>query len=338
MSVSNGQKANADTFNNAFLSKTTDGSTTGKLGLANASDENSGAAVENAQRAINEIFDAVGIDGEGDEGRKAYSSENYIAEGDSHKEALAKLDAAIAGLVEQLPSDPEDYLTTDNVKTVTNKDIDGGTASNSNRITIPRADKSALDALTRKEGTIVWAQDENKLYVDDGSTLKGVGSGGGGGGSSLIWIGDSGNAPEVVSEYGSEAFAFEAGLSQTIWTAIRVPSGYESGKQLFLDIAAYSPSSSGDFLLTGSSYLVRKDTDTIDSTTNQRYFTNSALTNAVSYRQREVTLDLTDNLGRINSVSVAAGDIIRVALVRDNSDTDTGAVRVLRAGAEVRSA
>lgn len=58
---------------------------------------------------------------------------------------------------------------------ITNKDIDGGTAANNRRITVPKDTKSNLDALTRKEGTIVYATDEDKLYVDDGSQLVGTG-------------------------------------------------------------------------------------------------------------------------------------------------------------------
>ena len=60
---------------------------------------------------------------------------------------------------------------------ITNKDIDGGTASNTNRLTVPKDDKANLDGLTRKEGTLVYAQDQNKLYADDGSQLQPIGSG-----------------------------------------------------------------------------------------------------------------------------------------------------------------
>ena len=64
---------------------------------------------------------------------------------------------------------------------LTNKDINGGTASNSNRITVPSNTKTNLDGLTRKEATIVYGTDTDKLYVDNGSTLVPVGSGGGSG-------------------------------------------------------------------------------------------------------------------------------------------------------------
>jgi hypothetical protein len=63
---------------------------------------------------------------------------------------------------------------------LTNKDIDGGTASNTSRFTIPKATKTALDALTRKEATIVYGTDTKKLYVDYDSTLNEIGGGAGG--------------------------------------------------------------------------------------------------------------------------------------------------------------
>lgn len=69
---------------------------------------------------------------------------------------------------------------------LTNKDIDGGTASNSNRITIPQDTKTNLDALDRKEATLVYANDEDSLYVDNGTILIEVGSGTGSGGINYI--------------------------------------------------------------------------------------------------------------------------------------------------------
>lgn len=73
-----------------------------------------------------------------------------------------------------------DIVGTSDIQVLTNKDIDGGTASNTSRITVPKGTKAALDALTRKEGTIVYATDTDKFYADDGTVLKVVGSGSGG--------------------------------------------------------------------------------------------------------------------------------------------------------------
>jgi hypothetical protein len=68
---------------------------------------------------------------------------------------------------------------------LTNKDINGGTASNTNRITLPTNTKTNLDGLTRKEGTVVYATDDDKLYVDDGATLNEISGSGGGGGAGI---------------------------------------------------------------------------------------------------------------------------------------------------------
>jgi hypothetical protein len=54
MSVTDGQVADQTTFNNAFMSKTAESTTTGKENLANA-DAASGATVTNAQREINSL-------------------------------------------------------------------------------------------------------------------------------------------------------------------------------------------------------------------------------------------------------------------------------------------
>lgn len=59
----------------------------------------------------------------------------------------------------------------DSSQVLQNKDIDGGTASNTSRLTIPKNTKASLDALTRKEGTLVYATDQYALYLDNGSTL-----------------------------------------------------------------------------------------------------------------------------------------------------------------------
>jgi hypothetical protein len=104
VSVTNGQDANQGTFNSAFLSRTTDSDTTAKVGLKNTSDANSGAVINNAQRLINEVRDAVGVTGEGDATRKDYSSTTTVANGDTHKVAIGKLDAAIGGAVSDAAS------------------------------------------------------------------------------------------------------------------------------------------------------------------------------------------------------------------------------------------
>jgi len=92
MAVSNGQKVDQTVTNAAFLSRLQDSDTIGKQGFLNT-DPASGDPILNIQQAVNETFDAVGMTGEGDATRKDYSSNNILANGDSHKVALGKVDA-----------------------------------------------------------------------------------------------------------------------------------------------------------------------------------------------------------------------------------------------------
>lgn len=64
--------------------------------------------------------------------------------------------------------------TTD-AQALSNKDIDGGVASNSRRITLPQDTKVNLDLLNRKAATLVYANDQNLVYVDDGVSLSPIG-------------------------------------------------------------------------------------------------------------------------------------------------------------------
>ena len=70
-----------------------------------------------------------------------------------------------------------DVVGTTDAQILTEKDIDGGTASNTSRITIPQADKATLDGLNRKEGTLLYANDLDTFFGDNGTDLFEIGSG-----------------------------------------------------------------------------------------------------------------------------------------------------------------
>lgn len=70
-------------------------------------------------------------------------------------------------------------VTTDGAQALTAKDIDGGTASNTSRITLPKDTTTNLTALTRKEGTIVYSTDDSIPYYDDGTNLISMAGGSG---------------------------------------------------------------------------------------------------------------------------------------------------------------
>jgi hypothetical protein len=95
LSINDGVAANAANFNAAFLSRTQDSATVGKVTLNNSSDVLSGTVISNTQQAINELFDADGTNGENDTARKDYASTNYVTNGSSRKAAIEQLDTAL---------------------------------------------------------------------------------------------------------------------------------------------------------------------------------------------------------------------------------------------------
>lgn len=77
--------------------------------------------------------------------------------------------------------------TIDGIQTLTNKDIDGGTASASNKLKLPEDTYANLVALAGKtEGQIFYANDIDKVLYYNGTTLIEVGSGSGGGRKNYI--------------------------------------------------------------------------------------------------------------------------------------------------------
>lgn len=68
-------------------------------------------------------------------------------------------------------------VETDTAQVITAKDVDGGTASNTSRITLPKAATATLNALTRKQGTVVYDTDTNMVKYDDGTTLTALAAG-----------------------------------------------------------------------------------------------------------------------------------------------------------------
>lgn len=126
-----------------------------------------------------------------------------------------------------LPTTTGTLATLANAEVLTNKDIDGGTASNTSRVTLPKAAKTSLDALTRKQGTIVFDTTSNKPYYDDGALLKAVGSGSGGG-KNFIEGGDAESGTTGFATYadaaGTRPVDGTAGSPVVTWTTTTTAS------------------------------------------------------------------------------------------------------------------
>lgn len=130
---------------------------------------------------------------------------------------------------------------TNDAQVITNKDIDGGTASNTSRVTVPKADRTALDALTRKEGTVVYETSSKKLLFDNGTVLQAVGTGSGG--VNLISDGDA-ESSLILTGYTSSSVGTRPAGTQSAGAAALTLSQTSSspltGTQSFLITKAAS--------------------------------------------------------------------------------------------------
>lgn len=161
--------------------------------------------------------------------------------------------------------------------------------------------------------------------------------GGGGGGVSVAWQEDV-DAPETVVQNNMRTWAFAQTLGQALYALVKVPASYTAGQQMNLRTAFYSPDSSGNVYFKTLTTLIRAGTDAITSTTNQRTSSQGAVTLGAGTvnKPQAVVADLTSSTGQINSVSVAAGDLLLIKLYRDTSDTATSDAQLFPELSEVK--
>jgi len=215
------------------------------------------------------------------------------------------------------------------VQVITNKDIDGGVATNARRMTAPKGATAAIAALTRKEGTFFYDSSKKTLVVDDGALIKALG-GGGGGGFNWVLTGDSSPLDGEVD--GIDTLDFDEISENEVFATIQVPDSYAPGTQIKLIGGAYFCNVNSDNVLFKClTTLLQPGSTVLGTYTDIHTSTNTENTQTVSNRLENIgEIDLTDSSGEINSVAVAAGDKLRIRLFRDNANESTPADALAR--------
>lgn len=124
---------------------------------------------------------------------------------------------------------------------LTAKDIDGGTASNTSRITIPKDTLANITALTRKEGTILYATDTDKFYSDNGTSLSEVGSSSGSGEKNYIT-----NPSAATAITGWTASGADLTVARTVDTSY-LPREYTTASGIII-LGTAATEDSGDYV------------------------------------------------------------------------------------------
>lgn len=152
---------------------------------------------------------------------------------------------------------------------------------------------------------------------------------------SVLWTSTGASPPVEDIEFSQGVFLFVPSITQELRTRVPVPNSYSPGNQLNLRLRCYSPSTTNNFLIRSTAYLIRKDITAAGATGLSRVSTNSAQSNGSPANvMRTISLDLSDTAGKIGGTSIAPGDTIEVSVAR-GTDTDTANVRVSSVGSEV---
>jgi len=177
---------------------------------------------------------------------------------------------------------------------------------------------------------IIILEDSADSFNKKKARLENLLSGGGGGGSFLFEL--TGDISPIESFFkGISLLDFDLESFMEAIALVTVPSSYKAGNQIKLQNTAFFCASASNNVFFRSNTSLIKAGDDITAALNEHLSTNSELTLTSA---NEVTLvgdlDLTDGSGEVNSVAVAAGDILLIKLFRDNINETTSAAEDAR--------
>lgn len=185
-------------------------------------------------------------------------------------------------------------------------------------------------------GRFLFNSTTKKFRGDNGTSI--IPLGGTEQATPLIWRLQS-NAPtegDPTAIAGLDTLDFDYLSSQEVWSHVRVPSDYLAGVQILLKGGLFGTTAvTNKVKFKATTYLIRPATTVIGTFSNSQASTNAEVT--VSGTPSTITavgnIDLTDTSGQINSVAVAALDVLLIKLIRDSSNESASAAadaRLLR--------
>jgi hypothetical protein len=234
------------------------------------------------------------------------------------------------------PITTDTLVARDTVDTLTNKTLDTPTVNNgvlnSPNIFTPSTD---IITISHQETPVPPSIGSIKLYPKASNKLFLLGSdnverpvGSGGGGSSLIWEKLGGISPEDESQDGIKLESFSNLDTQEMFLTVNVPSDFVPGTPVKLTNGAFFTSvTSGNVRFRTQTAILRADTTVLGTYSNIHTSVNAqTIVSAVANRMTVTgDIDLTDEDGLINGVSVQAGDKLRIRLYRDIASETSGA-------------
>lgn len=176
--------------------------------------------------------------------------------------------------------------------------------------------------------------DDDILLIEDSEATGGkkyiklsnvLGSGSGGGGS-FIWELNEPISPIESIENGIALYDFDFESEMAMTAFVTVPTSYTAGDQIKLLNALFaSASASGNVLFTCETTLFKAGENPFTDV-NTHTSTNTELTLSAANELTAIgDIDLTSATGEINSIAVAAGDVLKIRLKRDNANETSSA-------------
>lgn len=172
---------------------------------------------------------------------------------------------------------------------------------------------------------IILLEDSEDSFNKKKTTFSEILGAGGGAGGSTAWIyGDIAPLSEFAS--GLDVYSFDNESPQELFLNVIVPDSYKAGDQVQLINGKCFINNGSDNLLFRCETTLIKDGESFDSSTNVYTSTNTELVlNSANTILNIGNIDLSAVDGTINSVAIAAGDILKIRFYRDFANELTSA-------------